>query len=166
MRSPAAQSVQPSPIKPEHPTTLPQLPSTMARSLLESMVANRLRANLEQKAGASSASNTPTAQEPGKLPVASALSHLFQNPVYQHGLMPFQTNPLQAQFIQAQQAALQQATQVRAAQAAAAQAAQQQNAVALQQSSSTNADGNLYQPAVKRRRRGYGSEVRELALTV
>ena len=80
--------------------------------------------------------------------------------------MPFQTNPLQAQFIQAQQAALQQATQVRAAQAAAAQAAQQQNAVALQQSSSTNADGNLYQPAVKRRRRGYGSEVRELALTV
>ena len=74
--------------------------------------------------------------------------------------MPFQTNPLQAQFIQAQQAALQQATQVRAAQAAAAQAAQQQNA-ALQQTSPSNADGNLYQPAVKRRRRGYGSEVRD-----
>ena len=113
------------------------------------MVANRLRANLEQK----------PVSEASKLPVASALGHLFQSPAYQNALMPFQSNPLQpnplqAQILQAQQAALQQASQVRAAQAAA-QAAQQ--AVATQ---SNNSDGNLYQPAVKRRRRGYGSEVR------
>ena len=169
MRSPVTQSVQPSPLKPDNvQQSLPQLPSTMARSLLESMVANRLRANLEQKNATTttSASSPPTNQEPAKLPVASALNHLFQNPVYQHGLMPFNSlqaaNPLQAQFIQAQQAALQQASQVRAAQAAAAQAAQQaaaQQQAQAQAQAQNGSDGNLYQPAVKRRRRGYGSEV-------
>jgi len=141
MRSPVAATLDPT----KTPTLpgLPGLPSNMARSILENMVASRLRANLEQSKNMQNNTEKPQIQ-PNGLP-----------PAFGHGLgqlgplMPFgqgfpglatgmgQVNPL----VTAQQNAV-----------AAAAAAQARN-------SDTS---TLYQPAVKRRRRGYGSEVRFL----
>ena len=142
MRSPVAANIDPT----KTPTLpgLPGLPSNMARSILENMVASRLRANLEQSKAAANNNEKPQIQ-PNGLPPA------FHNGLGQLGpLMPFgqgfpgltngmvgQVNPLAS--ITAQQNAV-----------AAAAAAQARN-------SDTS---TLYQPAVKRRRRGYGSEVK------
>lgn len=139
MRSPVAQGTNPTtPQKPNVPAGLPSLPSNMARSILENMVANRLRANLEMNSQSESAERKPL--------------NLLPNPYGAIGALPFHQN-LQAQFLAAQQA-----NQAAAASASAAVALQQ--ARSQQAAASPAGDNTLYQPAVKRRRRGYGSEVR------
>ena len=139
MRSPVAQGTNPTtPLKPNVPAGLPSLPSNMARSILENMVANRLRANLEMNSQSESAERKPL--------------NLLPNPYGAIGALPFHQN-LQAQFLAAQQA-----NQAAAASASAAVALQQ--ARSQQAAASPAGDNTLYQPAVKRRRRGYGSEVR------
>ena len=149
MRSPVTQGTNPSstPLKPTVPAGLPSLPSNMARSILENMVANRLRANLDQM--------SPTeADSSRKNPLNPLLPGTYPN---FNALAPFHQNIQAAQLLAAQtatQAAAQAALQSSRTQAAAAQAATQMGTV-----NSNGQDGNLYQPAVKRRRRGYGSEV-------
>ena len=145
MRSPVAAPLDPS----KTPTLpgLPGIPSNMARSILENMVASRLRANLEQsKQIAANNNEKATLGQPGALPTpfghAAALGQL--GPILPFGQSPFpglaggmnQVNSI----VTAQQNAV---------------AAAQLNA-ANQRSGDTS---TLYQPAVKRRRRGYGSEV-------
>ena len=147
MRSPVTQGTNPSstPLKPTVPAGLPSLPSNMARSILENMVANRLRANLDQispNEADSARKNALNPLLPGPYPSFNALTPFHQN--------------LQAAQLLAAQTATQAAAQA-ALQSSRTQAAQAANQVA---NINSNQDGNLYQPAVKRRRRGYGSEVK------
>jgi len=140
MRSPVAQGTMPTtPLKPNVPAGLPSLPSNMARSILENMVANRLRANLEMNNQSESAERKPL--------------NLLPSPYGAIGALPFHQN-LQAQFLAAQQA-----NQAAAASASAAVALQQARSQQQASCNSPAGDNTLYQPAVKRRRRGYGSEV-------
>lgn len=143
MRSPVAQGTNPTtPLKPNVPAGLPSLPSNMARSILENMVANRLRANLEMNSNQSESS------------VERKPLNLLPTPYGAIGALPFHQN-LQAQFLAAQQA--NQAAAASASAAVALQQARSQQAAAA--AASPAGDNTLYQPAVKRRRRGYGSEV-------
>lgn len=114
--------------------SLPGLPSNMTRSILENIVAAKFRENLTQKMEFESKNPTPALP----VPFQSGLSHL--NP-----LMPFGQFPGLGQANQGL-TALGQVNPLMA----------QQNLAQNVQSRDTS---TLYQPAVKRRRRGYGSEV-------
>lgn len=110
----------------------------MARSILENMVASRLRANLEQSKAAANNNDKPQMQPTGLSPYAG-LGQLGPLMPFGPGFPGLANNMSQVNsLVTAQQNAV-----------AAAAAAQARN----------NDTTTLYQPAVKRRRRGYGSEV-------
>lgn len=118
--------------------TLPGLPTNMTRSILENIVAAKFRENLTQKMEFESKNPTPALP----MPFQSGLGHL--NP-----LMPFGQFP-----------GLGQANQALTGLAQVNPLMQAQQNVALNAANNVSRDtSTLYQPAVKRRRRGYGSEV-------
>lgn len=136
---------------------MPQIPSQLTRNFLENLVASRLRANLEQQQKINSEN------KPSGLPLPNPFVQAT-NPLNGAPLIPFRL-PF-AGLPQANSAAALNFNSSFAQQAQAQAQAQlaQQSPQPLSVIGQTRpADSNtLYQPAVKRRRRGYGSEVRKL----